>query len=256
MVLALFIMQTQMRVNFWANNTFLHQQTIKKFPESVRAHTLYAMQYDQASLTDDTLRVIEQAADIHDDLELTINAAMLRCQLNTMTVTRMDQLVHDLKHTVFTKDDMLPFDALVDLLIDNSCDAQWGSGRLTEVLGAFGQNSVMSSRFGQGLREYYQAQYHLHQTSDLQLAKTHFLNSYQTDQDIEVLLEASRELLHASAPELAASVLAEASKAYKKQFKYRIDWHKINEQINALEQQIQTLRSEPSEVINHHPGKE
>jgi hypothetical protein len=255
-VLVLFVMQTQMRVHFWTNNTFLNQQTMNKFPESVRVHTLYAMQYDQASLPEDALKVIEQAAEIHDDLELRINAAMLRCRLGSMTVTRMDQLIHDLEHTHFTKDDMIPFDGLVRMLVGDSCDAQWGSGRLSEVLQAFDKNQVMSSRFGQGLREYYQAKYHIHQTGDLELAETHYLNSYQTDHDIDVLLEASRDFLNASAPDLAARVLREASEAYKKQFKYRVDWHKINEQISALEQQIQTLRSEPSEVINHHPGKE
>ena len=45
------------------------------------------------------------------------------------------------------------------------------------------------------------------------------------------LYNIERDFLNASAPDLAARMLKEASEAYKKQFKYRVDWHKINEQI-------------------------
>ncbi len=243
-LVALFAMQTQMRVHFWSNNTFLNQQTLSKFPESVRVHTLYAMQYDQSGLPGDALKIIEDASLIHDDLELKINAIMLRCNMKIMDEQRLDEFNQALQNQRFTKDDMLPFDGLIRVMVNGDCDDQWGGDRMLETLEYFARNPVMSTQFGVGLNEYYRAKYHIHKTAEFDQAVEHYMATFATDQDINVLLEAGRDFYSKSAIKQARLMLERAENAYHKQFRYRMDWHKIKAQILQLNQKIESFRSE------------
>lgn len=237
-LLMIWVMFTNLRVNLWSNNLFLIQETVKKFPESIRARTFYAMMYDQSGLKNDALNIIESGFEHHDDLELKLNALLIRCDMNSLNQNHFDHLVTELSKIKFTKDDLNPMAAFMHKVMMSKCSLEISNEKIETLLHAFEKNTVTQTKIGKSWVDMYWADYYLIRLKNYQKALDKIKSTYDNNEDLFFLVDGAQRLINEKAYKQADELLKIAEIEFAKKNKFKIDWNNYSQQINLLKNQI------------------
>lgn len=198
-VLGLFAVSTLQRAHIWGNQIMLHELSMKQFPESVRARTLTALQYQNKGLHHDALSIIEGGLDHLDHNELRMNVVSMKCFLMELTAADIDNVITSLKQTQFTKNDIMPFEAMIDSLLKDQCNYRATNDQVNQVLDHFRSNVYDRSLYGKALYHYLMGKFQLLRLNDSKKATENFIQSYIINKDLTTALINLSELEKAEA---------------------------------------------------------
>jgi len=233
-LLAFWSLFTQLRVNMWGNQSLLMEQSMEKFPDSVRARTLNAIRLDKNRLKISALNIIEEGIKHLDALELRINSILMRCDIRQLKDQHIDQLIEDFKKIPFDKDDLNPMAALMHKMILSGCEYKFSNEQINDLLEAFEANPVSENRFGKSWVDNYWAKFYLFRLNDDDKAYEKYLLTYENNRDIHFLIDAARDFMAENSNDKAEKILTFAQAEYKKIYRFKFDWDNYGEQISQM----------------------
>lgn len=244
-LLAFWSMFTYLRTSLWGDNVLLMEQSMEKFPESVRARTLNAIRLDQKGLKIPALLIIEEGIKHLDALELSINSVLMRCDLRQLNDQHVDQLIDAFKTIPFDKDDLNPMAVLMQKMILNTCEYKFTNQQINTLLEAFEANSVTENHLGKSWVDIYWAKFYLFRFKDNEKAYDKYLLTYKNNRDIHFLIDAVRDFIAEKSYDKAEKMIQFAEAEYVKVYRFKFDWENYDDTISKLVKdiEIQTLHN-------------
>ena len=121
-LLLLVSFNTYIKTNIWSNHLELHKMTVKKFPQSIRAFTMLSSLYVEKRSLFQAIKVLEQAIEYHNNIELYSNYLNLKCFDNSITTKDIESLKDRLLHEKFTMIDVYPFNNFINTIAFSNCN--------------------------------------------------------------------------------------------------------------------------------------
>lgn len=255
LVLILMILMTTMRVGIWSNNLQLHQLTMEKFPESVRARVSTAVIYEQNGLIQEAVNILEDGSAIHGNLELEFNKLAVYCHLGTLTPKHINDLGNKLAKTPFYKNDQRPFVNLIRSIIEKKCLKGDANTSLTKIVEEGSKNiNAETLQFKQVLL--FMKGLIAIQNKDFESAEQFYIDSFENSKsEYSSMHLAIMKFVEVAEFERAQRILDYEKKVYDKEFKFKYDWLEIGLAINRYQEYIWEMQKK-YETINHHTSQE
>jgi hypothetical protein len=237
-LLTFWSMFTYLRTSLWGDHVLLMEQSMEKFPESVRARTLNAIRLDKMGLKIATLNVIEEGIPTLNVLELRINSVLLRCDIRQLKDDNINRLISDFKTIPFRKDDINPMASLMHKMILSGCDYEFSNQQISDLLKAFEDNPITNTPVGQSWVDNYWAKFYLFRLKEKDKAFEKYLLTYENNRDIYFLLDAVKDFMAENQVDLAREMLKIAQTEYEDMYRFKIDWEDYENQISQLNKEL------------------
>lgn len=242
---------TYMRSDIWGNNLQLHELTMEKFPESLRARMGTAGIYDSKGLVVDASQLVQDGFQYHNNLELIFNSLGINCVQNKVTLEQVDNVVDKLKTQKFIKNDFWSFINLIKLMFDHNCIGEDTYQAIFDLADALEQNpnskiyqKISTAKFIKGQVYFKQEKY--------ELSKDMYIESFKiTQNDYEAMNTAIIQFINKDKYAQALEILDFAEKLYHKDFKYKIDWLKLGDNFQGLRDLIKHKKNEAKDQHNN-----
>ncbi|GAA4822184.1 hypothetical protein GCM10011365_24840 [Marinicella pacifica] len=245
-VLICFILagMTYMRSDIWGNNLQLHELTMEKFPESLRARMGTAGIYDSKGLVNEASQLVKDGFKYHDKLELTFNTLGINCVQGTLTLQQMDNAYNKIKKINLVKNDYWSFLNLIKLMFDHNCLSDNTYDAIFELADAFEQNPNPKIYQKQATAKFIKGQVYFKQ-GKYESSKDMYIESFEISQnDYEAMNTAIIQFINKDQYDYALEILDFAESLYFKDFKYKIDWLKLGDNFKGLKDLIKHKKNE------------
>lgn len=242
---------TFMRANIWSNNLQLHQLTMQKFPESVRARISTAVIYEQSGLTGDALQILEKGSEMHENLELEFNRYAVYCKLGSIKLKQIEELTKSLQEVNFVRNDRSPFVRMIRLMNQTECLGQDTVKAIESIAIAAEKNPNKKYKELKALTNYMLATVAI-KRNQYDMAETYFLTSFDISKTEYISMQnAIFEFIKVGEYDRAQRILDYERKVYEKDFKFKYDWLNVGETIEAIQIVINAEKNDKKSDDNH-----
>jgi len=246
---------TYMRSDIWSNNLQLHELTMNKFPESVRARVSTASIYEQAGLMGDAISILDRGRDIHNNLELEFNRVALYCHLEMIEYRHVNEVSELIENIPFVKNDQRPFINLIRIISANQCLGE-DSLKAVKSIAESGKNNPNSNKnYLKSLLLFIQADVARKQGFYDQ-AEHLYIESFELSQtEYRSMNTAIMGFVSDKQFNHAERILDYERQIYQKEYKYKYDWLKYGEMIEGFQELIRVNKN-AEKTDNNNTGKE
>ncbi|MEZ5472836.1 MAG: hypothetical protein R3E90_13780 [Marinicella sp.] len=242
---------TYMRSDIWGNNLQLHELTMEKFPESLRARMGTAGIYDSMRLFDEASQLVQDGFQYHDNLELTFNSLGISCIQGTITLDQIDKTYAELKSKKIVKNDYWSFINLVTLMFEHDCLGEETHTAIFGLAESLEKNPNSKIYQKHSIAKFIKAQVYFKQ-GKYESSKDMFIESFEISKnDYEAMNTAIIQFINNNEFELAADILEFAQTIYNDEFRYKIDWLALGDNFQGLRELIRQKRNEKKDQHNH-----
>ncbi len=236
MILLFLSLFTYLRSNIWSNNLMLHEMTMKKFPESLRARVLTADIYDRTGFKEYAKDILIRSQRSHPRHEIFLNLAMIKCDLGIFKEEDYEDINLKLESVKMTATDLAAFTGYLKKIMFDQCQLGSPNKKAQAVLKRLERNAFRNHQYGSESINYYWALFHIESTKDYNKALDYLDKTTTSNQSIDYMISSIETLYDYGALEQAKELLKRTSVLYKKKYKYRIDWKNHKDLINQLEE--------------------
>lgn len=246
---------TYMRSDIWSNNLQLHELTMNKFPESVRARVSTASIYEQSGLMGDAISILDRGVELHDNLELEFNRVALYCHLEIIDYKHVEEVSDLIKRIPFVKNDQRPFINLIRIISANQCLGE-DSLKAVKSIAESGKNNPNSNKnYLKSLLLFIQADVARKQGFYDQ-AEHLYIESFELSQtEYRSMNTAIMGFVSDKQFNHAERILDYERQIYQKEYKYKYDWLKYGEMIEGFQELIRVNKN-AEKTDNNNTGKE
>lgn len=240
-----------LRATVWSDNFKLHDMTMNKFPNSIRAATLTASFYLENGYTNQALDILSRYSILHDHLQLKLNKALLQCGIGQVDPLDMDYLFDAFKETEFADQDIAPFKLLYQKLMTNQCSTEQGLEYAQKLLQALEGNSFRSRKYAQKIISSFRGFYELEHCNFAKATEL-FIKVLQIEGDFRAATDGLIVLLEKDSSGYWANQFMQQLQAeYQRQFKYKPDLSDIAEQLEEIDLEIkQRLKNNEDKTVD------
>lgn len=229
---------TYMRSNIWGNNLQLHELSMRKYPDSVRGQVMTAILYDKFGLHEDVRRIFNEGVKEYDSLQIKFNKAALECFSGNFNNDDIKILIKQINSTLFLKDDHRPFVNLIEQMLKYKCLNDLTLDGVFRLADAVENNSNKKLKGKNAAALFTKARVYL-ELAEYQKAAKYFLKSFEISvNDYESIHAALVLLLDKKQYHYAQVILNYEKRIYSKDFRYKVDWLNINEDIEGFQELI------------------
>jgi hypothetical protein len=112
---------TYLRTKLWSNNLELHRVTAYKYPNSIRAQTMLGVTLGNENKKLEAMKSFKYSLSLHDNIELNANYLNIKCLIDKINDSEVNEFINKLKFVKFVVNDTAPFANLINTIVMNKC---------------------------------------------------------------------------------------------------------------------------------------
>ena len=220
----LLLLLTHLRVDLFADNFKLHLLTATKYPNSARANTMLAKEFEKRGDYNKAFNVLTNASNNNDDLYLKLNLLIIRCTFNKLEKKHLESFYTKLDNQAFQYYDLPAFQSLFYNFVNNKCLIGRNKSEMKKLVYYWETRSYETYSTEKPLTFFFKAELAFLK-EEFEKSKTHIEKYIQWKKDYKTLINYINAFLQKQRPDLAKELYEFGVVMYDKQFKNAIDWH-------------------------------